>query len=486
MGIKSSVKKLFGRIFGGWDDYTNTTVGGKAITSDIVNYISALSNFANMDEEDIYEQMLVWDPEIGGAIDRLGTMVGQSVKGFYIKTDKPLTRGEKKVLKLATEMQERLKIESIFESFSEILITHGNLFVDRSFSGSGIILPNKYVSFVSNPAEIQTADVTKIITNAPIMVLYEKATGINWQIVNRYDHIKYKDTPVFMRDCMGRQTYGVYSPSPIHRTILPKWWQRQTMIIDIMLRWKNVPREHHMLDSSMFALSNYTGTKEARIAASKADAQSAITEYVASLKSQQPDQGYVSLDTTKIQNQESKTSYTTPNQLIEQLNSSVYNAMNIPESIVNGRSGGSYASELVVSNYVTAKIMLFAKKVKPTVLGMVQERIMLIDDKLPVEKLDINIELVLETSKMELVRQAAVMATLGLFTGEELRDMLNYEALTEDQKKDVVMIGGRTKTVGDVSRDVGASGENDVKKQPETSHSNEQHHNDAGQQSMPR
>ena len=101
---------------------------------------------------------------------------------------------------------------------------------------------------------------------------------------------------------------------------------------------------------------------------------------------------------------------------------------------MNGTTAGSYASELAVSNYVAAKVIQLATKAKSIVLQCIKAKIRLIDATLPVDNLDIKLELIMTTSRLEIVREASIMATLGIFTDTEIRDHLGWEALTDENE----------------------------------------------------
>ncbi len=254
------------------------------------------------------------------------------------------------------------------------------------------------------------------------------------------------------------------------------------MIIDIMWRWRNVPREHHKIDSSMFSLDRYTGTKAEKTASAKADAEAAISSYIDKITEQEPDQGYVSLDNTEIGVIESKTPHIQTNKLTDQLDSKIWTALNVPESIVSGKSSGSYASELVISSYVTSKVIQLAKKFRPILLDIAIKRIKKIDPSLPYTKLDVKFELIMATSKLEMYRQAAIMASIGMFTDTEIRDMLSYNELTDDQRNNImeyvqVLTNARAgTTLGDVVKDTMREHPGNP---PQSPQSNIQHPSDA-------
>lgn len=458
--------------------YDDRVTAMRKVSNYLTRYLVDLSSFQDMKEEEVYEQLFVWEPEIGGAVDRIGTLVGQSYQGLYLTgVDKVEDPKEKRVLELATEFAGKSQVRSQMEALSRLLMIFGNVFIHWPSKSQYQILPNKYITLIPNKDMLNTPT-TSLITDYSLVVFQEGLTDQKTYSKASITHIKYDDTPIFIKDFKGRWTFGLYSPSPVHRTVIPVWWKRQTMITDIMWRIRNVPREHHQLKSEIFSLDKYDGTFAQRRASAKAEAEAALSEYIASLEKQMPDQGYVSLDSITISPIDSKSAgYMKTNELIDQLDNKIWTALNVPASIVNGTTAGSYASELAVSNYVSAKVIQLAEKVKPVMLDMIKARIREIDSSLPVDKLEMKLELVMATSHLEIVREASIMATLGIFTDTELRDFLGWEALTDEQREQLVQVA-RARTQGDTQRDVDRS---TGLKYPDTPQSSEQQKRDPSQ-----
>lgn len=456
MGLKEWFKTKF---FTGstliTEDVTPRPVG-KAIVTSLISAIQKISNFDNRNIYDSFENMYAYSPEVGGAIDRFSSLVALSYKGFYLQhTGEEATEQDKKLLELANKLDEHYNLREMFEVLSELLLMYGNVFIHVKKGKNGFpqlrILPNKYVTIVDDRDKVNKIDVIKTMTKAKYYVVNEGKINPSMPIeiipADQIIHIKYKNTPIFWADKFGRPTYGLYSISPLMRTIFPEMWKRQTMITDILWRYRNVPREHHVVSSNSFNLQNYTGTLQERLQKAKADAEKMIAEYAEMIQSQEPDQGYVTLDNITIKRIDSSAGkYAEPNQLIQQMTDYIWMALNIPESVVSGKSKGSYASELVVSSYLTAKVIRIAEKIKGALITFVRDTIKAIDDSLPVKNLDIKIELIMDTNRMELFRQAAIMADLGVFTPDEIRKMLGYPELRGDP-----LIRDKTKKIGSKS-----------------------------------
>jgi hypothetical protein len=480
MGFATMVKAVFSGIIDLGKENTSVSTSGKTLTAGIVKFLMEMSRFDIMKEDDIFEQLYAFEAEAGGGIDRLSTLASTAFGGWTIRDDDRMRDDdEKEMLRLAKTLGESMQINEHIEAMTELLMMFGNVYL-RYKKGQITYLPNKYVSFIEDMEQLEQITADRILYSPAIMTLYENDPMYTTETIDskEYRHIKYKLTPIHMKDIMGRKTYGFYSISPLQRAILPTWWKRQTMIIDILWRWKNLPREHHKIDSSSFTLDKYIGSKSQRIQQAQDDADTEIARYTAQINNLQPDQGYVSLNNLDISTIESRTQHTSVNNLTNQLDQKVWSAINVPESIVNGKGAGSYASELVISNYVSAKIVSIVSKFKPIFLEMVRDRILMINPNLPVEKLDMNVKLMIAASELELFREAAIMATLGIFTPDEIRNMLQFADLTEQQRKELEEIWKRQQTsnkgTGDAMKSQDGTG-------PETPYSDQQHTRDAGQ-----
>lgn len=475
--IIDNTKKFFASLSSGASTPTDKVSASKTITNDLLGYLLGLSDFSNMDEDEIYEQLYIWEPEIGGAIDRMSTMVGESYKYPYIKdAGDSIDDIEEKMIKDAIKISDEVDVRHYFEIFSEILEMHGNLYLEVKDDMSFEILPNKFVTLIDdrdrliNKAGTTYAD--NIITKANFLVLYEGMTGQKILGKDKFIHIKYKNTPIFVTDSRGRSTYGIYSSSPLHRTILPVWWKRQTMIIDIMWRFRNVPREHHKISAEMFSLDKYVGDMTTRRTSAMADAKTFLDNYVDTIKNQMPDQGYATLDTVSIDVIDNGTAkYMQPNELIDQTNNQIWAALNMPKSMISGESTSSYASELVIANYVTQKVNQLTNKIKPVILKVLRARLKRLNSSYPVDKLDLKMELSIASTELEVFREMAIMADVGVFTESEIREKGKYKPLREDQRDGLVVKG-----ISPSSTEVPKQGVS-----PETPQSNAQHSTDSGE-----
>jgi hypothetical protein len=458
--------------------YSNTATSNiqsaRSVQYELVKDVVEKSDFYNMPTFESYENIYYQDAEVGGSIDRMSTLAGQCFKGFKLKNKERAGKLGDSMIADAQFIADNIKFERIVESCTEQLMINGNYIVeiiDESFRP----LPMRYMTIVEENGDVGDTGSDKVLMITGLYVYKEDGEEGERKVLKPEDvvHIKYKDTPIFFTDNLGRETYGLYSISPLARAIHPVWWKRQTMIIDILWRWMNVPREHHKIDSTMFELGRYSGSPSEKNASANRDAQTFTTAYIETMKHQAPDQKYVTLDNVDIDMVESSNSYMRTNDLMNQLNNEIYTALNVSSSIVNGTNTGSYASELIISNYVSAKAIELAEKASAVPMRIVKDRLLSINSNYPVDELDAVFELVMATSKLEMFRIAAIMATLNSFTQNEIRESVGY---TDFETGDDIVTNKVTQTDEQIVSNT-MKGDSF----PETPQSDVQHTRDAGQ-----
>jgi len=471
MGLRDLFK--FSR---GYSSTGSTNIqAARSIQYELVKDVVDKSNFYNMGTFEMYENIYYQDAEVGGSIDRMSTLTGQCFKGFRLKNEERAGKLGHAMLLDAQLIADNINYERHIESCAEQLMINGNMIVEID-DDSYRPLPMRYMSIVEKSSDVGDTSGDKVIMTAGVYVYKEDGEEGERKIFKPENvvHIKYKDTPIFFTDNLGRETYGIYSISPLARAVHPVWWKRQTMIIDVLWRWMNVPREHHQIDSTMFELGRFTGTPNEKQTAATQAAQTFTNAYIETMKHQAPDQKYITLDNVKIGMVEAGASYMGTNELMNQLNNEIYTALNVSSSIVNGTNSGSYASELIISNYVSAKAIELAKKANAIPLRVVKERLLKINSNYPVDELDVVFELVMATSKLETFRIAAIMATLNSFTQNEIRQSVGYETFEDG---DDIVTNARTTQSDEQIVANAMKGDS----YPETPQSDEQHTRDAGQ-----
>lgn len=442
------------------------TVAARKVANSFTNFIIGKTNWDEMGEEDIFEQMYCWEPEVGGGIDKVGTMVGQCFQFFefdnpediFIPNQNPPTPEKlEKMVKHANYLAKLHDLTEIMEVYGELLSMYGNIYIHEEPETLALtILPNKKVTLIDSLDRIMNPqiDIDKMIMTVCNWVITDEAVPI---LEKRYPIdqcyiVKIRNTPIWQTDSRGRMTYGMYAVSPLQRAIIPVWQKRIIMAIDAMWRWANVPRDHHKLDAEMYSLDKFSGAggmQEMMDAARKA-AERDCNAYADMVSAKLPDQGYVTLNSVEITPIEHPTAgYMAPNELFNQITDQIWGAINVPKSIVTGVSANSYASELLISNYTNTKITQIAKKVSKPVLENIKKRLKKIEPSYPVEYLKIKLDFTLAATEIDQVKKSVAMAGSGCYTYDECRAVTKHPVLKKEQYGQLVQAGAKVGTDGD-------------------------------------
>ena len=494
-------------------NFTNPAVAGSAAqqsnNSDFVNFLNGISNFAEMTRDDLIEQMYTTEPEIATAVDSFALMVRNSFQFFDIVNyneidDIPdtldidgntldFTKGTnlaKEMIDVANALAKEQDIKSIYEQYAAILKLHGTAFVLINENGSLTILPNDHVTIIDKPERIQglyvgNTEYEDIITEANYLVLDENLGTQKLYPRDRFMIIRFHDTPVYIEDKKGRITYGIYGVSPMRRAIIPVWYRRILMSNDALWRYKAMPRADFSLDAQSFNTGNYTGTPEVRLQKAQAAASAAIEATKAALEDMVPDQAMVHLNTTSVGMVEpSNATHLDTNGCIEQMTDSIFTAIGLPRSIIQGMSSSNYAGELVIYSHANSKVTQVAEKISRAVLLAMKRKLTLMNAAYPVDLLDIKTSYDLSANDLENFKQAQIMKALGCFTDDEIRAKVKAKPLTDEQKEE---LEEKQEKLAELKQpkinnggELGATSTGDVK-YPTSSHSANKQPTDSGQ-----
>jgi len=132
------------------------------------------------------------------------------------------------MVKDANNMSQDLDIRQYFETFAEVILSMGNLLIEKRPDYTLTIIPNRTATIIDKLDRINNLTIsdTDVMTEENFLVINE---GLDAQRILRKDqfiHVKYKSTPVYYTDRRGRRTYNIYAASPLHRVIIPVWWKR--------------------------------------------------------------------------------------------------------------------------------------------------------------------------------------------------------------------------------------------------------------------
>lgn len=468
MGVISTIREKFSSFS---SSSMSGTLAAVKVTSNIARFLIDLTRFESMKDEEIYEQLYVWEPEVGATVNRMAEMAASAFDFFKLKDDAKLDNIPNKIdvdagidgqtidyssgninlrnemLDISNEMAEELNIRQIIETYAALLFIQGEVFLEIKDLAL-IVIPNSKVTIIDDKRRIGGGgggDLARVlITEENYLVIDE---GLETQRIlpkDKFVHLRLNEVPLMVTDAKGRSTFGIYGTSPLHRCVVPIWMKRQLYIIEALWRWANVPREHHKISADAFNLMLYQGTAEQRRKSAEADFRKFADRYASDVKNQEPDSAYITSSNIEISNIEHTASaYMQSNELLKQIDESVWDGLSVPKSVIRGKSDGSYASELVVASGISSRVEQVAKKIGRVLLINMRQRLLKINPQYPVRHLDISISFELAQSRLEKMKQMQILGSLGAFTMTEVRAEGDHPALTDDQKKEGVLIAGK-------------------------------------------
>lgn len=355
-------------------------------------------NWTNMNKYERMERVYQMDPMVRGSIDRLAIFTGMAFQGF---------EGEK-----VSIQKWRAQITAI----AKHLLIFGDVFL---FRHNHQFAPIHSLTVLEDEEQIGKSWIDHVITKERIYVINEFSLKNDMRIYNkkRMIHIKLDDAPMLAKDIAGRETWSIYSVSPIYTLEDLILWKHQILHTDVVWRMRNLPREVHKVDLSMFSPEHYSGTWEEKVKASIRDSRLYLQKVVEKLKQLKPDQGYVVPKGYEIEFIEPRTAnYRDPNQLIEQINDYVFASIGVHQTAVRGSSKNSYASELLIKGYTTILAQYLCHRIVSKLAPQYK----------PIISLEFG-----EIDRVEKIKEAAVLARMGIVTINELRQWIGLEPIED-------------------------------------------------------
>jgi len=443
-----------------------------------------------------YRDFTSMDPELESALTRVALMAAYAYKGTFIHAGQQYSQNELDILTILKKFDETYDIRDLIFSIAYHLMRDGDdVFIGQFVDGIGLTqlqpLPMEITTAVPSRDSINQASntITNYVTFATLYVTNEGSQ--DQQIFpespsQRVFHFSLNRRAEIVTDIKGRKTFGVWSRSLLDSVESRVLWKQAILIADILWRYRNVPREEHVLDLAAYDPAFFPGdTQEARIAVAKTAAENAIKAYAESISKRNVDQGYIHGKDVEIKYVEpQKTTFVSPNEITEQINQSIYATTSVPEAAIIGRGRSTFATELVVASYTILLPEFLVYKIKTKLLEILREHLRRINifrqikfTDAEISAIDIKTSLILQIFQGELIRQTALLAATGSFTLDELRDRVGLDPLTDEQIQRLVVIaqkgGGRTgqyaQTVLDIAR--GESQQIEPQNSPITDHS---------------
>ncbi|MBA2851764.1 hypothetical protein HNP86_001923 [Methanococcus maripaludis] len=300
------------------------------------------------------------------------------------------------------------------------LMKYGDVYIEKKTQK---MLPSFGVTIVDDAKRVGNFTNTKnvYITDKKVYVLNEK----DQQTRKTYKaddiiHLSLNSEGTRMKDIYGRETYSIYSVPPTQPLLKQLKWKELLVDNDVMWRDKMVPREHHKVKIDV-DIDEFTGTLQEKIKKAQDAAAEYMTDYVSSIGCIESGQSYVTSDNVDIDIIETQLNYSSPNQMLSDIDKTIAAGLNVPVSAVCGESGSNYSSELIIATY----FMMNAD----SIIEIINEYFLY---KYPGADLS-KAKVMLEMWKTEVFKRASLATGLGVFTTNEIRQMLGYDNITEDK-----------------------------------------------------
>ena len=394
---------------------------------------------------DVCESIVDWDADVRGILGRMSHLCRMTYHGIYIEAGKKLEPIEEDLLEFARNTAEELDFAAEQSSICYDLLKFGDVVKHMVWDvNNGVTelqnLPRTQLTAVESKGNIGG---TKSVSRANWYILNE--TRQKEEIFDAKTCVQFplnnKSSRVY--DLRSRVTYNVWSKAPMLSLLATMKWKLNSVINDILWTHRNVPREHHKLDLSMYTPDTYSGTPEQRIKAAENAALAAAVAYQANMQKMKADVGYVTDKNTEIGYVEPKsTNYQAPNEKVAQINESLSNCLGLTpvvrqQSFAAALMSGSFAVLQAVSLAEIARRGLEAvlrRSLEVQYGPRFKER-----DR---RKIKIRQRLILEKDRSEVMRQIAIMidanTVMPTFTPTEIRREWGYEPLTPDEVDEII------------------------------------------------
>jgi hypothetical protein len=391
-----------------------------------------------------YTSLIQNDPELFGAIDTKATFIAKTLAGFSVIYGKERSARE---VKLQEELNRFYrKSRKYYYDIAFKVLKDGNACYITHFNSTGLssleYLPMHVLTCVENEAQIGNIDLQ--VTKPGLFILSEGAAEQNIIPASEVVQFDYgrKEKLVDLKD---RTTIGIWNESPLESLRSKLLWKSAIIFNDMIWRERGLPREHHKIDAKQFNPENFPGrTPKERYDNALKAAKQTIDDYKKSITSTEgenyprPDQGYVTLNNVEIKVVEPTLHHTDPNELLDQIDKSIYSVYT-PETTVSGRGRSTFGTEAAIMLYTTTKAEIRAEILANKLVELAIKHLQSIKEagwtQDDFEKIAPRYNKVLE--RHTIIRDVAILLE-GPFTPTEVRLMLNFEPLSEEDKKEII------------------------------------------------
>lgn len=406
------------------------------------------------------DNLYISDERLYSAIELIALMIQKSIGDtlgniFTIRSDdRQLTNEEENAIEVANEFARTLDgvgIPRLFYHYTIDLWKYGDAVDEIHLGSSGVEklqpLPMHLVTAIDTRSQLNRAidynepaimnpkwyvvDEQMSETNVPDMVIKKE----------RVTHISFNNRRNWIKDNLNRWTFGVWSYPPIYSLIGILTWKQQLIRNDMIWRNRSLPREWHKLDLSNYDASKFSGTHEQKLAAAQTAANNAIKDYAKTNQRREADQGFVTGGGVEISYVEpSKTTYSDPSPIIDQINSLIGGPTGTPAALMGGESKG-FTSLVHASSFLALRAEVYSNPIQRAMEDLTKRHVSLARPgirKEVVDRLYMKNRLILDRDRSELAKMVAILTASKVFTPDEIRAIWGLDPATEKQAKEII------------------------------------------------
>ncbi len=388
-------------------------------------------------------QKLMTDDRIYSIVCLMSSMVASCYKGIDILpedyyTDNTLDDDERKIINEAIRFTREIDIEELFFTYTWNMLAYGDYVEKIIYDKNGIVRlePLPLNNLIILDTESDTNDTERLITEKNFYYIKNEADTKASVPIKAEDviHVSYNNRGQWRKDRENRDTFNVWSIPPIAPLKALMDWKDNTIKMDIKWKQRMVPREHWQMDLDYIQPTNYTGTIEEKVQKAKEAITQEINNFKQEIDQPAPDQSIITTKTIEGNVMESSsTSYSAPNETLEQINNYLGTTTGIPDAYLGGKSDG-YAGLSSVNIINGLRVEIISKKIKRELEKVIRKHLYLKQpglasqiDRIIIQVSGNSVQLDLENSKVLMN-----FASSGLFSKEELRRKVGYGPTSQE------------------------------------------------------
>ncbi len=441
-------------------------------------------------EFDQADLLLLRDERLRGNLELFAQMVGRAYQGIEIsqkgdeENPRELSEEEIALLETARDLDNRLDFRNLIKSYTRSLFKYGDViehietdtaFLDEEFDedveATDAVtaltpLPMNQITIIDEASRIENPEPEKVITQGNIYVIDEENADQTEEDPVQYPkeeilHISLDNRSNWKEDLMGRPTFGIWSDAPIKSIIYLLEWKHNLIRNDMLWRNRMVPREHHKLNMTAFAPENYPGaTFQARLQAAKIAATNEMNQYAAGIRTQQPDQGYVTSTDIEVAIVEPRTAnYREVNTQLDQIDSKISTMTGTPEAL-SGGNNSSFSSVEFSGTFVSLRSEEMCNTIVRGLERVIWKHLKAVHPSSQIKdikRVKMKTRLILDRDMTERAKVVSILDGTNKFTPTELRGIFGFEALTDLQLQEILEFAKEMSTTTSVIEHKGKS-----------------------------